>query len=111
MIVLFFHIFVVNGQFQEYLIWYYQQKHIISFWHRKEFQMYERKSSRVENNGFIRKGDGKYFLVLLLLACLGVATFVFGIDYELCKLGGNKGVPLPIIGTGMILISILLSEY
>ena len=71
--------------------------------------MYERKSSRVENNGFIRKGDGKYFLVLLLLACLGVATFVFGIDYELCKLGGNKGVPLPIIGTGMILISILLS--
>ena len=72
--------------------------------------MPERRSSRVENDGFFRQGDGKYFLVLLFLACLGVATFIFGIDRELVRLGGVKmGVPLPIIGTGMILISILLS--
>ena len=71
--------------------------------------MPKRRSSRVENDGFIRQGDGKFLLILLLLACLGVATFIFGIDYELRVLGGNTGLPLPIIGTGMVLISILLS--
>jgi uncharacterized protein HemY len=71
--------------------------------------MPKRRSSRVENDGFIRQGDGKFLLILLLLAGLGVATFIFGIDYELRVLGGNTGLPLPIIGTGMVLISILLS--